>query len=592
MTTSRSKRLGGGVLGSFESGPSLLLMAILIVYPLFSLLLQIVFPDVFNYHMSWAFSLAPIRQVFDNPLNVESITNSLWIGAVAAIVSVVVGTVTAFGAMRASGVVKKVIDAGVWIIFFAPSYVIASGWVVLLGPGGIAQQGLGLPADAFNWFFTPIGLFLVMGLRYFPFAHFAMTQAIQNIGPEYVNAARMLGARRFTVLRRVWLQLLMPAMLAGASIAFADGFGDFGLAAVITPQMQIPMISYQIYSALYETPVAFSSAAVLSLLVVIVTAGALILQFWWLNKRRYNTLTSSSWLDIAPERRRIGGFTWSALVIVLLGLVLPFGATVVESFWKTQTAGLSWSNWTFSAYTAAFGVGGAGLAALGRSLSYALVAAVAVAVIGLFVAQQMTFAKTATSKVLNILTMSTIAIPGVVLAAGFVFAWNARWLIPLNLVLYGTPICLAMAYVAGHLPYAIRLQLSSLAQVSPNLLTAGQILGAKRHVIVRKIVIPLVRETVISTFLITLTGVIFELPAASLLYPPGQPPFSVLIQSQFNSFEWAQGSALAIVGMVIVIGFYAGGTALLRRGLRAGGLRSAGPAWGATAPPPGATALS
>ncbi|MCY0900826.1 MAG: ABC transporter permease subunit [Firmicutes bacterium] len=564
-------------LRSLQSAPSLLLMSVLILYPLGALLLQIVFPDVFNYHMSWRPSFGAVRDVMGNSLDLTAIGNSFWIGCVAALVSIVVGTVTAFGGVMARGGLRSLISGSVWVIFFAPSYVIASGWVILLQQGGVMQLAFGLPSTDFTWFFSPVGLFLIMGLRYFPFAHFAMTQAIENIGPEYINAARMLGARKSQVFTRVWLRLLTPALLAGATIAFADGFGDFGLAAVITPQMQIPMVSYQIYTSLYETPVDYSSAAVLSLLVTLVTAAALILQFWWLSRRSFTTVSSSSRSSSEWPGRGSRTLIGLTLLLVCFGLVLPLGATLMQSFWKSDLGGLGWNNWTTAAYTSALSLGGAAVQALLRSGAYALVAAAVTAVLGLFVAQQMTFLKSLTSRILNTLTMATIAIPGVVLAAGFVFAWNATWLIPLHLILYETPLCLAMAYVAGHLPYTIRLQLSSLSQISPNLLTAAQTLGAKRRTVIRRIVVPLVRETVVSTVLITFTGVIFELPAATLLYPPGQPPFSVLVQQKFNSFEWSQGSALTMIGMGVVFGSYALGNFLLRRGLggRQGGMTGA-----------------
>ncbi len=515
--------------------------------------------------MNWHFSLNAITNVLSNPLNIASIVNSTWIGFVAAILSVIVGTLTAFGAMSATGFLRSFINMSIWVIFFAPSFVIASGWVILLQGGGILQQLLNLPPNAFNWFFTPVGLFFVMALRYFPFAHFAMTQAIQNVGSEYILAARTLGARKATVFFRIWLRLLAPAIFAGATIAFAEGFSDFGLASVLTPNMQIPLISYQIYTSLYELPVDFSSAAVLSLLAIIVTSTALLLQFWWLNRRTYGTISGSS------SSENLIGATGSKLLVIIslliamLGLILPFGATLVQSFWKNNYLGFSAGNWTFSNYASAFQIGGIGLQAFERTVEYSLIVGLVVMVAGLYIGQQLTFNKSLTSRILNTITMATIAIPGVVLGVSYVFAWNATWLKPIHLVLYGTPIVLALGYTAGQLPYSIRLQLSSMKQISPNLISAAQILGATKFIILRVIVLPLVLETVISTFLIAFTGTMFELPVATLLYPPGQPPIAALIDHMFADSDWAAGSALTIVGMLIVFGSYLLGNYLLRK---------------------------
>ena len=83
--------------------------------------------------------------------------------------------------------------------------------------------------------------------------------------------------------------------------------------------------------------------------------------------------------------------------------------------------------------------------------------------------------------------------------------------------------------------------------------------------VVLRIVLPLVSATTISTFFMTFAGVVFELPASSLLYPPGAPVFPVTIQARFNNFDWAQGSALAIMGVIVVFAFYGIGRFLLSR---------------------------
>ena len=89
-------------------------------------------------------------------------------GCVAALISVAIGLVTALGRCLAPPWARRWLDACIWLTLFAPSFVIASGWVMLLQSGGILQQLFGLPSQSLNWFFSPFGLFLVMGLRYFP----------------------------------------------------------------------------------------------------------------------------------------------------------------------------------------------------------------------------------------------------------------------------------------------------------------------------------------------------------------------------------------------------------------------------------------
>ncbi|QQE78997.1 iron ABC transporter permease [Alicyclobacillus sp. SO9] len=566
MTTSRTKSKSLRIKGWGTSLPSLLILAVLILYPLASLLLQIIFPHIFDQKMSLAPSLKPIIGVFSDKLNMEALFNSLWIGLAAAVVAAILGTLTAFGTSQAPRKLKIVLDLLIWMTLFAPSYIIAQGWMIFMQDGGIAAQIFGLPNGWSNWFFSKPGLVVVMGLRYLPFVHLAMMQAVENLGIEFERAGRSLGARRWTIFRRITMPLLTPGLLAGVSIAFAEGFGDFGFAAAITPQTHIPLLTFQIYASLYEAPVNYAAAAVLSLVLLVIMALAIWLQMWWMRRGTYVTVSNQSRAAAqSSARQSMNWRTTAALIVAAIGLLIPAGSTAVASMWKTFSNGIAASNWTFHHYAKALQLGGEGVSSVLRSLGYSLSAAVITMVIALYIAYLLQFKKSPAMKFVNAITMATIAIPGIVLAAGFIFAWNANWLIPIHLVLYGTSICLGMAYIAGTLPYAIRLDIGAISQLSPNLMVAAQSLGAKQIRVMQKIVFPLISSTMVSTFFLTQTGIMFELPASSLLYPAGQPPLPIEIASKFKSFEWAQGSALTVIGMIFVLGLYGLGRYIIYR---------------------------
>ncbi|CAA7601723.1 Binding-protein-dependent transport system inner membrane component [Acididesulfobacillus acetoxydans] len=542
--------------------PGAILLVVLIAYPLATLLGQALLPHLFSKPMSLLPSLAPLRSVFGSKLNLEALVNSLSIGLAEAVLAIALGSFSALALARVPRKVGVVLDAFIWVVFFVPSYVIAQGWVILMQDKGILAQLTGLPNGWSAWFFTRFGLVLIMGLRYFPYVHFGMQEALLHINQDLVQAGRAAGAGRRQIMTKIILPLLTPAWLAGGSIAFAEGFGDFGIAAAITPQAHIPMATYQIYASLSEAPVNYPAAAGMSMVVVLVTAAAIVLQFWWLKKRNYNTLSSAASRDPAGgSNRRSMAVGVAALLFV--ALFLPLGATLCASLWKTWSGGMSAGNWTLSHYFRALRLGGDGWQALGRSLEYSLVTAFLTMSMALVVGFQMSFKDSRLSRLLNILTMSVIAVPGIVLAASFIFAWNAVWLIPIHLVLYGTPVCLAMAYIASSLPYAIRLEVGAMSQLPANILKAAESFGARNRTVIRKIVLPLVRGTAISTFFMTFTGVMFELPASSLLYPPGQPTFSVLIQSKFDNFDWSGGAALTVIGLVVVFAAYGLGRCLV-----------------------------
>ncbi|WP_169787868.1 ABC transporter permease [Alicyclobacillus ferrooxydans] len=568
--TNRSRKLSRGWAYAV---PSLLVLCVLVLYPLATLFVQTFLPHLFDVHMSLKPSIEPLIQSFSDKLNYESLVNSFVMGLFASIAATVVGTLTAFGSVRAPSRYQRVLDTLVWVVFFAPSYVIAEGWLQFLQDGGIASQLFGLPNGWAAWFFTKPGLVVLMGLRYFPFVHLAMTPAIKNMGGQFERAARSMGAGKGRVFWRITFPLLAPATLAGASIAFAEGFGDFGFASAIAPTVHIPLLTYQIYSALNQAPVNYAAAGSLSLVLVVVMGAVLWFQMWWLKRRSYTTVSSSTSWNESTRVVKVQWYTTVSFILAGVSVVIPVLSTIATSMWKTGADGIQGANWTLHAYAKVLQTGSDGLASLERSIVYSAVAAVVTMIIALYVSYQLSRRDTLGMRFVNVITMATIAVPGVVLAAGFIFAWNAVWLIPIHLVLYGTSLCLGMAYIAGSLPYAIRLDLGAISQLSPNLMTAAQVLGAKERVVMSRIVLPLIGGTIVSTFFIALTGTMFELPASSLLYPAGEPPFPVEIQQQFNAFNFNVGSAMATIGMLIVFIMYGVGRYVATRMRFVGGAR-------------------
>lgn len=559
MKTSSNKprvpRLGGTLFIFCGIG----LLLVLIAYPLACLLIQMVLPNLFAEKMNLAPSLKPLIAVFTDKTTFLAVQNSVFISLCGTLLALVIGTLSAFTTESFHGRIKKIGDGLVWLIFFLPSYVIAQGWVVCMQDGGLLSQLFHLPTGWSAFFFTRFGIVLIFGLSFFPFVHITLKQGIRNLNRTLVNAARVSGAGRTQTMFRIILPLLTPAWLAGGSIVFAEAFGDFGVAAAITPLSHIPLVPYQIYAAMDQQPVNYPAAAGLSFLVIVISACSIALQFAFTRKRAFETVAVGRQDLFRPNRTASASF-W---VIAGIAIGAPLGSTLVVSLWKVWTKGPVMGNWTLAYYTKALVPGGVSTNALGISLQYALITAAVTMVLGVLFAFQFTFQRSRLNTVLNFVTMSTIAVPGIVMGASFIFAWNAVWLIPINLVLYGTPVCLAMAYLATYIPYAIRIQAGAMRQIPPNLLNAALVSGANRFVMLQRIVFPMVAGTAISTLFMTVTKVIFELPAASLLYPAGDPPFSVIVEHYFSDFNWPQGSANAIVGVLFIILIYLVGQGVL-----------------------------
>lgn len=536
-----------------------LILVLFVLYPLAAIILQSIFPDIYAINPDLNPSFSAISQVFSDPLNYQALANSLWLSAITAVLASTLGTILAVLAKRTDLPLRRAMDTMVWIVFFFPSFLIGEAWSLTLIRGGILDQFFHFSDGFINWFFSPVGVIFILSLKSFPFVYLAVTAALRWLGSEFEDAGRISGAR----LWRSWLSintpLLLSAIFAGGLIAFAESLSDFGTAATIAQNSNVTLVTYQIYAAINTSPVNFALAAAFSLLLFIAIALALLTQSLVQRRRSFQVISGRS----RPARDiSLGPWRWPAFLFCVLvfvfALVIPLGMSLLLSFLSAFGNGLTASNFTFDNYTAVLTRGSDALDALFRSIWLSVGAATVTTLLGMPIAFIIKRTRIPGRSLLNMFTLVTIAVPGIILACGYIFAWNAPYLEyigiggPNGIPFYGTIWVLFCAYIGGSLPYATRLSIGALEQVSTNLLETARVQGANVLQLMIRIIGPLLRANLSSIWLLVFTGTMLELAASELLYPPGQPTLPVQIVGYFNNFRLGPGMALSMLDVAIV----------------------------------------
>lgn len=540
-------------------GLPVVILALFVLYPLAAIILQSIFPNLYSMTPSLVPSLEPLRQLAIDPQNFVALTNSLWQASVTAVLSCLIGALLAILARRTDLPLRGAMDTLVWIVFFTPSFLIGEAWSLVFIRGGIPDQYFHF-SDAFiKWFFSPVGVIFILSLKTFPFVYLAVSAALRWLGSEFEDAARLAGARTWRAWMSINAPLLLPAILAAGLIAFAEALSDFGTAATIAQNSNVTLVTYQIYAAINTSPVNFSLAAALSLLLFLAIALALLVQAGILRTRSFQVISGRN----RPARPvSLGAWKIPAVIfcalVFLFALIIPVSMCVLLSLLHAFGQGLKASNWTLNNYTAVFAHGSDDLASLLRTLWLSLGTATITVVVGLPIAFIIRRTEIPGRKLLSLFTLVTIAVPGIILACGYIFAWNASYLQYVGIggiygiQFYGTIWLLLAAYIGGSLPYATRLGIGALDQLGQNMLDTARVQGANLFQLLARIVGPLLSTTLISVWLLVFTGTMFELAASELLYPPGQPTLPVRIIGLFNNFQLGPGMALAMLDVALV----------------------------------------
>lgn len=530
----------------------LAVLFLLILLPLAAVVIQVLLPGVFFGHFELG-NLSLLLDVFRRPLWYVSLKNSVILGIGTTVLATMVGTAIAMARANWAFPGAKLLDFAVWILIITPSFLLAQGWVMFASVDGLAAQWLSWHG-LHSFIFQPFGLIVVMTLSKFPLAYLTVYSALEWKVDRLSEAARLSGGSAWTVWRTIQAPLLLPAICSGAMLVFMDTVGDFGLPASIATIFRFPTLPYSIYSALYTSPIRFDMAGALSFYLVLLIALAMSVQLYAMRKSRYDFLSSRATRS-EPKKPRKGGIYLVIGNIVFLAVVIgiPFGSNLLMSISGSSSAGKG-RELTFEHYKALFaGDNNMLLEGLAHSLEIAAVAAVIGLLVGFLVAYVLTYSEFKLRKTIDVISLVSLAVPGIVLGIGYIFIWNQAWLEKIGLLLYGTPWILILASVAGVIPVITRVVVGAMAKVPRQLLSAAQMQGASFSQRVTSILMPLIKGALLYAGLAAFGASVFDLAISSILYPPNFMTLPVVINKAFEDLQFGYAAAATLTGGGLVI---------------------------------------
>ncbi len=418
-----------------------------------------------------------------------------------------------------------------WVVVTAlplaiPTYV--GSWAVIgaLGPRGMLQGALEtfgvtrIPAIYGFW-----GAYAVLTLFSYPYVLLTVRAAYRRLDPGLEEVSRTLGRGPLYTFVNVVLPQLRPSILAGSLLVALYTLSDFGAVSMLRYDTFTRAIYIQYRGALNR-----GAAAVLGLMLVVLTIAVLAAEQRSRGREQLHRLHAGG-----PRRHptvRLG--RWKPLALGALGLLAASALVVpmsVIGFWLWRGIQISEPVWPeFSVIRA--------------SLTASLLGAVFTVVAALPVALLAVRHRGRLSRIVERLSWSGYALPGIVVALALVFfgAQRATWA-------YQTLAMLVFAYVILFLPQAIGAIRASLLQVTPSLEEASQMLGSSRTRTFSRVLLPLTRPGVLAGGLLVFLTVMKELPATLLLSPTGFSTLATRIWNATNEgfMARAAGSALALV---------------------------------------------
>ena len=255
---------------------------------------------------------------------------------------------------------------------------------------------------------------------------------------------------------------------------------------------------------------------------------------------KFNTRDYDSAAELFKPRRNRAQST-AALVfsillcVMILSPVISFSFMVFEERYPSVT--------TFTLYHIEKTLNRGALTYLGNSLLYAVLTSTAGTVFAFFCAYETARVKERLGKLIHLISLTSMAIPGIVLGLSYIIFFHGS-------AVYGTIWIVVIMNCIHFFSSPYLMMYNTLGKVNPNLEAAGSTLGIKRWRLVRDVILPKVRGTVLEMFSYFFVNSLVTISAVSFLSPPSPKPLSLLI----NQFEaQRQMESAAFVSLLIFL---------------------------------------
>jgi iron(III) transport system permease protein len=458
------------------------------------------------------FTLLHFGDFFRTSLFIESFWNSLYVATMSVVFASIIAVPLAVILARHSFPGAALITTLGVLPLVMPPFVGAVAMQLVFGRNGTVNLLL------MDWFGFRIplmdglnGVIFVQALHYFPFILMNLTASLSNIDVAMEEAGQNLGAKGFTLLRTIVLPLALPGYLAGASLVFVKVFDDLATPLLLNvTNMLAPQAYLRVTSVGLGDPMGYVISVILVIVSVIAMAGAALI----LRGRDFATQQRGGGglarRPLSPLGKALAwGFVVPALLLVLaphIGILLLSLATVWS--FSPLPDGFTMNHYvTVLRETPQF---------LTNTLLYCGLAGAIDVVIGVVIAWLVLRTKLPGRKLLDLLAMSALAVPGLVLGIGILRTYFDVKL-PDGASLATSWIMLTIVYAVRRLPYALRAATAALQQVHRSLEEAAENLGAGKATTLMRIVVPLMAGGLAAAFVTSFATAAVELSATLVL---------------------------------------------------------------------------
>lgn len=439
---------------------------------------------------------------------------------------------------------KKFLKALLTVPFVMPSIMVALGFLLLFGKSGFLARLFGRdPGILYSW----KAIILAHAFYNFPVVVRMVSSLWQRINPHYEEAALSLGAKGFTLFRRVTLPMLLPAIFASSMLTFIFCFLSFSI-PLILGGYRYATLEVDIFTSIM-TLLNFKLGSALAIIQISLSFTFMYLYIKSLDiyakaeeQKIFRTPQPLGWRNLLSIK---GALIVAYSLIVLLFIVAPLLAVIYYSFTYGGGFTLEWYSRVFSPrYNPIFGANS--LTAIRNSLLFGFSTVLLSSLLALSVAYTLNRWNFKGKNIFDVLVMLPLGSSAITLGLGYIRTFHKE---PLELL--GTPYLIVFAHTIIAYPFVLRAISTVLRKLKPNLREAALSLGANEWKAFLRVELPLIFGGIVVGAIFAFAMSIAELGATYMLYRPEYTTMTIAIYRFLGSRQFGPAAAMSVLLMLV-----------------------------------------
>lgn len=489
----------------------LLFLIISVFYPLLEMLRRVEWSSFGSLVSSSAFK--------------ESLFNSLFVTVIATILSVGIAYLLAFTLNRTNIKHRALLKVMLTLPMLIPSISHGLGLINLFGSNGLISSIFG-----FN-IIGSIGIIIGSILYSFPVAFLMLDDGFNYIDNTMYDTAKVLGLNKWQTFQKVTLCYLKKPLLSALFAVFTLIFTDYGVPLAVGGKfITLPVFLYKEVMGLLD----FSKGTMIGLFLLIPA----IISFLFDNfSKDYTTSTNSKKFKIQKNKVRDIVYTIFTYLILIF-IIAILGSFVYYAFVNNVVLDNSFSLKHFE-YVFSNNVS----QNIFNSLIIALIVSILGTIIAYFAAYITARIKGSIGKVIHILTISSLAIPGIVLGLSYTIGFR-------NTFIYNTYFILILVNIIHFIASPYLMAYNALQKVNSNFEAVAKTCNISVFRIIKDVIIPCTKKTIREMFAYFFVNSMVTISAVTFLFNTRNMPLSLLINNYEGSMMLGEA---AIISLIILV---------------------------------------